>query len=282
MRNVSFSELDTAMRCPWRWHLAYVRRLAPAGEVAGYLALGLAGHHYLQNAYRTGNLDAAANWPPEVSDEVRSNLRRIMALYRPQFEADLAVHRVLGTEYRFAVTLPTPQGTRSNYRLIGRVDMVTKNRITGGIWVWDHKFTSSFRKSSFSDYQGGVYAWALARMGLPVQVVAVNHIRTKPSKSKLVRRDTYLKTATEYAAWGDFLYWQCRALPSMRTPHQQLARALDDRCSWDCEYAEICRLTLEGRLLEAREVIHNDFYVRPPRGVSQYQTKLPAAWLKEA
>lgn len=271
MIQLSFSELSCLLRCQWRWFLNYREGLLPVGVPSEPLQVGSAMHEILREGYLSGNMVI----PQSIQDgDIVKELMRIVEGYRGQLAEDLAMIEPLATEFPFIAAIPTNTGSRSNYELIGWVDLIARERMTGSLQIWDHKTTKRKPSGPFVDYQLSLYAWAMHRLGLTADTTVLNCI--KRTKAIEVDRFTYFKEPKELEAWGSAIYQVCRMRPTPKASIREISKTHDDRCGWDCDYREVCRFHAEGRFDVVDEIVKSDFAKKAPRTLANYQRKLPA------
>ena len=281
MRQVSFSQINMALRCPWKWGMFYARGLT-AKEPPEYLSLGSAMHRALAKAYRLGTFDPDT-WTkcdPPLSEENVVEMERLTKIYEPQIDLDLMEHEVLATEWPFRVPVKTRAGTRSNYLMVGWIDLITRNKESGAVWLWDHKTTKRTQTGHFLDFQLSVYAWGIWSLGLQPAGVRLNTIvRTETPK---VQRTSWFKTSQELKAWGLECYNGCCMLPPLKTPQAELAKRICRDCEWDCQLRELCRLHSEGNLDAARAIVRDEWEPKKDGRAADrktYNQRIPREWL---
>ena len=234
---VSLSAVQAFRRCQTQYHYRYVERLkrkdkAPAPE------LGIILHDYLAcyykwlqadvpaiEAHQTGLLKISADYMPEIKRfarvaervgqhdlaaellEIPGKASRIAERYylaRGQFDAERYEIIYVEQELRWQI--------RKSLRSDGRLDLVTQDRETGRVHLWDHKSTANVPDEGYRmrDLQTLLYAEKLARESpadIEIDCVLWNYIRTKeptvPEQLKaggLTRRADLDSTLEVYSA----------------------------------------------------------------------------------
>jgi len=206
--------------------------------------------------------------------------RRVIKDYADRWaHPDLEDYDVLATEWPFVVSVPTPQGVRSNFRLLGWIDLIVRNA-RGDIEVMDHKTGKSFPRSGTElsmDAQLLTYLWALRLMGVDVSVGRLNLIRL--TKETQFNRIDMLYTTERLDRWGENIYKICRSLPAPSATMDDLARSVTRTCYWDCPYYDICLLDLSGD--DIVPLISSGFQISESRRtLSSYNRSVPASWLR--
>jgi hypothetical protein len=246
-------------------------------------------HEALALYHTTGGFDPRAVYDragARPEPEIEAEMERLMGAYVAHDQAYSILGEderttVLAAEWPFVVSIPTPTGWRSNYQLIGWVDLVVRMG-NGDIWVWDHKTGKSFPSAPgiAMDAQLTSYAWALHRLGLPVAGVGLNLIKT--TKQPEVMRLRLPKMNAELDHWGEILYARCRSLPPPRVDWERQPRHPSRDCSWDCEYLTLCQLDVEGSVDAYLSVRSTDYEVhdrsRGERDLSLYSRTVPLEW----
>jgi len=287
MRLVSYSQLRTAMRCPWKWGLHYGFGWRQKKEAESEpLRIGKAMHQALACVYSAG---VPIQWPDQtnaVDVEELDDLLTLQSFYEAYAEQDLENFDILATEWPLRVAVPTPRGTRSNYLFVGWIDLIAQHKETGLISVWDHKTTKRAVNDVFVDYQLSLYAWALRRLGLTPDVVILNTIK-RPSARKPpeVLRLPVPKAPPELEGWSTRLYNMCKQVPPKGTPLEHLAKNVTRDCNWDCEFRDVCKLHNDGEIEGARGLLHADFERGEPGPTfprEEYHNRVPKAWIKRA
>jgi len=275
VRSTSYSELTTFQRCPWRWGCRYLRHLEEAEPSAG-LRIGRALHEGLASYY-TGKYP---DFKSVDSEEDRNLCRGVMRSYVEKWaDSDSHMYEVLAAEWPFVVSVPTPQGVRSNFRMLGWIDLVVRNH-RGEIEVMDHKSGKSFPRSGTElsmDAQLLTYLWALRVLGVKADTGHINLLRL--TKQPKFDRLDMLYTADRLGRWGENLYKVCRSLPAPSTTMDDLPRSVTRSCYWDCPYYDICLLDLSGD--DIAPLLSSGFQMSESRRtLSAYNRSVPDGWLR--
>lgn len=189
----SYSQLSTWDRCHFSWYLNYHEKWATT-ETKSYFVEGNVGHDLLMIYYknipltdhascvrlvkqRVSQYHNAAGSDPEKL-EIVTKIARVTKRYLEEFaHSDSLKWEFLDAEKHFEIPLLTPKGRQ--YLLEGYIDVLAREKATGRIWVWDHKFVG--RSSSFwsedmliMDSQLPTYVGALQSFNVPVFGAVVN------------------------------------------------------------------------------------------------------------
>ena len=276
---VSFSQLRCINRCTYRWGLQYRRRIysksTPEVFILGGLIHAALAQYY---AYEFVEWDAlVSDYGKPISQESLATAKRTMDAY---LDTGAAAYpgRVVGVEYPFQVPLDPPQ---NNHILVGWVDCIEKR--DGAFWLWDHKTTSRTPNApdAHAIYQLNAYAWALTQLGLAVEGVGVNYLVCLKTP-KFMR---FPMPCTDLDEWGKRLIANARLLPPADADPSYFPRTTVRDCDWDCDYKDICRLHLEGRMDAVALAVQKDFGVSTPGGddayLEQYHPYIPSWWLND-
>lgn len=183
---VSFSELKQYQTCPRSWQLGYLERWR-GPETPGAATLGKLIHAALEELYRpeaTPSERLGQAWTVlETSEDPRRDdaVRIFDAYVEWAREEDRKLNwEPVAVEWKFEVPLPL-----KGYSLKGSVDLIVRNRVSGGIIIVDHK--SSAMKYPTEDelafWPQGLdyaYAWNLLNPDDPCTGLVWNGINTKP------------------------------------------------------------------------------------------------------
>ncbi len=213
--------------CEQRYWYRYVKRLQPKVEDAAPLHLGRVLHTYLERYYaglkageppdeahglalaeiltmyegelnQLSDLAAAAGQEDlarELADLVPRATILAIAYYRVHGLEDAERHEVLYTEVKFDV--PVKDGVV----LPGRIDLVTRDRTTGDLVLWEHKSTKRIPRQQrrLCDLQTLLYHVALEIMsGDKADRVLWNYINTAPPHApKLLKKAPWISQAKD-------------------------------------------------------------------------------------
>lgn len=289
-RVVSYSELDTYRQCRLKHQLAYVERWQP-DEVAAALSRGKLFHEVLENHYQglQATMGSKGKTDPEVyREDYQPTINALLADtqsgsqteeqelvewifdgYRDLYGLDKD-WEILAVELAVEEWLPTPKGTRSSFRMKGKVDLLVKDHSTGGgLWVVDHKTCRNLPKSEKDidlDDQMAIYIKLLRMGGLDIRGAIMNFCRTQ----KLVRpmdpeeRFRRMHTARTDIELDNIIRevydtfreaYRPREGDPPRSPNP-------DTCRWRCPFTEACLAGRKGG--DTREILsetgyHQDF-----------------------
>jgi len=270
---VSYSELDALRQCRLKHQLAYKERwVGPTTSAA--LERGSLFHEVMELHYR--RLKEGIK-PAGIVQEVQtsgllsdphtggsSEMQDLVAWmytgYVEHYGGD-EDWEIIDVEFKVEEWLPTPWGTRSSFRLKGRIDVLVRdNSAGGGLWVVDHKTCKRLPRGKDLDLddQMGIYTYLLRRGGLDIRGTIYNSVRTEKlvrpmsagerfQRALTVRGDRELETmATE--AYETFLdaYRPRVHGGSTGTVHDAPRSPDPDRCGWRCSYTEACLLGRKG------------------------------------
>lgn len=298
MRDVSYSQLNTARRCRFKWGLAYLlelHRAAPRAAMDLGRLMHQALHHYYRDVYPSriafSEVQQDRFWNQLLADQEEATeladldqARALLLAYHQRYaEMDLLSDMTIqAIEYGFRVPIPTPAGTASHFRLVGYIDLLTRDR-DGQLWIWDHKTGRSFptRPSLTMDAQLSSYSFVLQRWGMPAPGVRLNLLKTtkEPQFSRLDLR----KREEEINHWGEVLYYDCRTLPLDGADWRTLQRNPNINCAWDCEYLDLCRLDMEGERNAFHDLVSMEYTSGSQRRASGVlHVKPPQNWQGDA
>jgi hypothetical protein len=166
---------------------------------------------------------------------------------------------VVGVEVPFSLWLPTEKGTRSTFRLKGRIDLLV--RWKGGLWIVDHKTGRELPKERDLDLddQMGLYTYLLRRTGLDIRGVIYNAIRTNQLQRAMTMDERFSRTITVRGE-HELETMAVEALRQFRAGHRP-RHGVDaprtpnpDTCRWRCPFTEPCLAGRKGadprRMLE--------------------------------
>lgn len=289
---VSFSQLNLLARCPWLWGLQYRAKLTPIEDASVPMQLGGLIHDGLAVHHEDPKLKKKLDWQvickgadPVPDGEILQDAAWLVDLYREHYGEE--TFTVLATEWPFAVPVKTPKKSRSNYLLIGWIDLISVDS-KGRLWIWDHKSGKSFPSviELAQDFQLSTYAWALREMGAEIGGVTLNLLRTtKKTKKERFVRDPIPKTDAELDQWGYGLYRRCREIPPPKAQWLELAKHTGKDCSW-CRAYELCHFHQTGQFGAMKDLLEAEYQRKKPRGgrgwLRQYHRKLPVAWLAKS
>lgn len=222
---VSYSTVQTVRDCEQKYVYRYIDRLSPVLEDATPLHLGTAVHTYLEVYYgllKTGQTPALAHTTAlemtgdkhtkelhdlaklaaELSqDELARSLLEIVPraltlakVYHRVHEDDIRRHEILLVEEKFLY--PVKEGVV----LPGRIDLVTRDRTTKEVILWEHKTAKRIPRveSRLGDLQTFLYNLVLEEEhGLHADVILWDYIQTVPPKPPKLLKDGTLSKASD-------------------------------------------------------------------------------------
>lgn len=181
---LSNAKVRTWRRCPKQYEFRYVLGLTPKRREAR-LEMGSWLHELLMTHYdgedwreRHRLLTARyANLFEEEREElgdIPTEAERLMRSYLLRYRHEDQSFRVIDTELDEVLTLPN--GLEFNFI----IDLIVEEA-DGGLWLWDHKFLSSFMPADFMliDAQLTRYFWGAEKLGYsPLRGVIFNEVLT--------------------------------------------------------------------------------------------------------
>lgn len=281
---VSYSELDTYRQCPLKHHLLYGQRWTKPAKEGSALAKGSLYHAVMEEHYRVikeyQDQHAGKN-PKPGSDEEKMLLHKARAAVWPllwdgkagRFHNDICDliawmyeghvenyglmldWRIVGVEHQIITPLRDERGRRTRYHLKAKLDLVVRQRSTGGLWVVDHKSGANLPNDMDLeiDDQFGLYTWAMQEVGKPVIGSLHASNRTQRNKSFMPfdtrMRLTFLnRDKTELRNLALDAYEVARAAHPPASQRPARYSSPDPRsCGWKCDVKEPHLLMRRGR-----------------------------------
>lgn len=281
---ISYSELDTYRQCPLKHTWAYKERWRRPTDPNGALAKGSLWHLVLETHYNVikthdrvseqsqtaALLEASIAVQPLLVDERNGAQTDTQILVQWMYDGYVALWGadpdwdIIGVEESFQIPLLTPAGEPTPYELKGKIDVVVRDRVTGHLWVVDHKSGANLpsQMDLEIDDQFGLYSWAMRQQGRPVLGAIHNASRTtrntadhpgytgKLSPQTLEQRNlrTFLNrtdaelTAIANDAWAVAAnaYPTGEVLPLYSSPDPR-------NCGWKCDFKEVHLISRKGR-----------------------------------
>lgn len=281
---VSYSELDTYRQCPLKHHILYGQRWTKPAKPDSALAKGSLYHKVMEEHYRViktyqenhggknpreGSEDEArlleacraAVWPILWDDQRGAFYNDVCELIAWMWEGHIEYYgtmpdwRIMGVEHQIITPLRDDRGHRTRYHLKAKIDLVVRNRSTGGLWVVDHKSGQNLPSDMDLeiDDQFGLYTWALNEVGRPVigSLHAANRTQRNKSFMHLDARMklTYLnRDKTELVNLALDAYNVARAAhPPKSAPVVRYSSPDPRQCGWKCDIKEPHLLMRRGR-----------------------------------
>lgn len=281
---VSYSELDTYRQCPLKHHILYGQRWTKPSKEGSALHKGSLYHKVMEEHYRLIKAYQDANGgknPKEGSQEEADLLEAckiechkivwdeqagryfddVAELIWWMYEGHIANYgtmpewRIMGVEHQIITPLLDNRGRSSRYHLKAKLDLVIKQRMTGGLWVVDHKSGGNLPTDMDLeiDDQFGLYTWAMRRVGRPVigSLHAAN--RTQRNKTPMTFEQrmklTYLnRDNVELDNIARDAYNVARAAHPPKSAPTPMYSSPDPRqCGWKCDLKEPHLLMRRGR-----------------------------------
>lgn len=284
---VSFSEIDTFRDCPLKHQLAYVDRWTKEPEEGTPLSRGSRWHEVLATHYQT--LREKAEWLGDGTAGAKS----VLALARTRIEeaglfdgedGELArwmyggyvemygvdpQWEILAIEHKAELPLLTTAEAKER-RAVARaappdpvrfwvkviLDLIVRDRITGKIWIVDHKSSENLNKKidlELSD-QFGIYTAGLRALGRRVLGSVYSGARTYRLKTKVApleerfRREMMYRTDIEL----DNLILDFRAATEAAYSDRPVFSSPNPReCQWKCDYRDAHLAARKGVPIEA-------------------------------
>jgi len=280
-RYVSYSQIKTALRCPWKWGLKYLEGWRMREEdYPSALKIGSAMHELLASAYRQQPPIMWGAPTTPLSPEEEKEIDRLIGVCTPSVEEDLADKEVLATEWPLQAPVLGKSGRATSFVLIGWVDLIVRG--FSGLEVWDHKTSKRMTKDLWSDFQLPLYATALRQQGANVSRVGLNII--KRTKVPEIERVSELVSQYEQRAWQRNLYAMCKCIPSENSNREDLAKVITKDCNWDCDFKEICKADCRGVSgVELDRMLDEQFdcseFVTASFPIDTYKSAIPEEWL---
>jgi PD-(D/E)XK nuclease superfamily len=261
---VSFSQVQTFLRCRLKWRYGYVLGLVPlepdkAMEMGSYLHGKLDIYYQLYRQTREPeelwglmepllleDLDLKGGTNGEMISRSMKVMWRYIHEFSPQVDAGI---ELIESEMHFEAPLTTPKGR--DFLLEGYVDLLYSHN--GQIRVRDHKTTGkagNFRKKGDTDYdmQQATYIGGLRTVGIPVfrgevtELITFNYSKYSAEPlDKLMRRTPTYRTDRAIEA---AMRWYGRVVDQMIDENEFLP-SRESGCRY-CWYRDPCTLLQEG------------------------------------
>jgi hypothetical protein len=281
---VSYSELDTFRQCPLKHYLGYTLRYTKPSKEGSALDKGSRYHLVMEEHYRLvkayqdehngknpkpnsaeyDDLMEACKiechklvWDPIKGDYIDAVADLIWWMY----EGHLSNYglmddwRIRAIEHQIITPLRDQNGRRSRYHLKAKLDLIVRDRTTGGLWVVDHKSGQNLpsQMELEIDDQFGLYTWAMREVGKPVigSLHAAN--RTQRNKSEMTFDQrmalTYLnRDEVELHNLALDAYYVARAAHPPKSQERARYSSPDPRsCGWKCDFKEPHLIMRRGR-----------------------------------
>ncbi len=285
---VSYSESDAYRQCRLKWHLGYAERWRTADTPAA-LARGTAFHaamefHYavlqardpleMPSAELCGRIHTAMVDGGLIEGEVDPVVDWMVQGYQEFYGADEA-WEILAVEVDFEIPIFDHTGAESEFYLMGRIDLIVRNRGTGKIFVVDHKTCSSLPTDKALDFdeQMALYTIAGRRMGYDIHGAVYNAVKSKQLVRAMVPSERFLR---KYITKTDFELQtvEHELVETMREAHRP--REIDpprspdsNTCNWKCNFREACLAGRKSGPVRMREFLRDTGF-RQPESVPPY------------
>lgn len=280
---VSYSELDTFRQCPLKHHLSYVRRWTKPAKEGGALDKGsmwhasvMEPHYHTVKKYQDENkgripkgkrqqcLDEAmalikSNLIDEqTGDFISETAELVMWMYEgyvQMYGTDDDEWRIIAIEHSIRLPLPDENGNPSKYVLKAKLDLIVRDRVSGLLWVVDHKSGSNLpnKMDLEIDDQFGLYTWLMRQIGKKVQGSLHNAARTQRNKGPMTLDSRMARTLLnrhdrELDNLALDAYYAARAAYPDDPNYRAKYSSPDPRsCGWKCDVKEPHLLMRTGR-----------------------------------
>jgi len=262
---VSYSELDTFRQCPLKWELAYRQRWSKPSDEGSALYRGTMFHAVLESYYdslkklreakddckrteieverlkQLGELLSLDGTQNETQVLVRWMFERYLELYGPDSEWE-----ILEVEHADEFWLPTDRGTRSRFKVKMKIDLIIKHRLTGKVWIIDHKTCKDLPNDKMLelDDQFGLYVWGMRQRGHDIAGAIHNACRTQRNKTPMKLEESFKRTML-YRTDAELETIAVEAWRTMTRAYRIPAGTADrapnsDTCRWRCGFTEPC------------------------------------------
>lgn len=284
---ITYSELRSRRRCPWRGHLEYDQRLSPVVKSPGFregtiMDAGLNAlydHHRLTGEHDVDVMLAAVDRAAEREEEriasatqlmqeewlaIRERtqlLREVAAGYVPWARSADEGLQVITRQFQADVPVVAPSGFASTkYQFRFKPDgLVVKD---GELWLWEDKAWKTVDQASLKllqmDEQCGMYLWGLRRLidrrEAPEEVM--DAFRQHGYPAGVIYNVLRKKTPTVPKQLKDGSTSRDKAVD---TTHEVYLQTLLDRGQDPADYAEILGLLREkGQTFFVRQEVHRN------------------------
>lgn len=161
---------------------------------------------------------------------------------------------ILEVEMALEDWLPTETGTRSTFRMKGKVDLLIKdNSAGGGLWVVDHKTCKDMPKAKDVDFddQTAVYTYLLRKRGYDIRGAIFNFCRTAKLKRAMEMKERFARPLTVRVP-EELETMALEVLDTFRDAYKPRKRLPPrspntDTCNWRCPFKEPCLMARKGR-----------------------------------
>lgn len=280
---VSYSELDTFRQCPLKHFILYGQRWTKPAKEGSALQKGSLYHAVQEEIFRmiksyqdlnkgknprAGSEEEAMLYDqiwlkiwPLLKDQQTGEQSDIQGLIewmiRGWFEKFglMDQWRILGVEHQIITPLRDERGHRTRYHLKAKIDLIIRDRESGGRWVVDHKSGANLPTDMDLeiDDQFGLYTWAMNEVGKPVTGTIHAANRTQRNKGPMAldtrMKLTYLnRDKVELTNLALDAYYVARAAHPPKSGERTRYSSPDPRqCGWKCDLKEPHLLMRRGR-----------------------------------
>lgn len=282
---LSYSQLQTADRCAYKWYVKYQMKLNPKQANTKYLDRGNYVHAFLNDLHRSViNLGMSQEqWLEERLDlillEIIDSLDfadqaqyvyNAMKVVQRYCRTDiLGGHTPVGSEEHFfvLVDLPPRQGENQNRQFVlqGYIDLLTIDP-KSLVWVWDHKAPEKLwaKTRSWMAIQLPIYLILLRANGVAVHGTVINQLNAYNYKNfdnepneKLYDRIFQVWTPAQLTnIWAEFLALASFVL-DLREGRVPARRSIRDEDCYKCELFRPCNAHLAGEDLQTSVEVHS-------------------------
>lgn len=276
----SYSQVGVWNRCHFSWFLNYHEKWAPI-ETKSYFVEGSVGHDlfmiYYKNIALASHRDCISLVKTRVGEYLRaagsdpdklkivSTIARVVKGYLEDFApAEDRKWDILDAEKEFLIPLKSPKGRTFN--LEGKIDILARDKSTGRIYVWDHKFIGRGRFYSQSqlvmDNQTPTYIAALQLMGIPVFGAIMNQLNKHDYKEPATEEQLY-RRASIYHTESELkmrLYELGQLVDELEDCKETgiYRRSLGRDCA-DCFFQDPCVLLMKAPEITVDQAMGTDF-----------------------
>lgn len=270
IHTVSNSEIDCFRQCPKKHEFTYKQFWVPPA-VGPALVKGTLWHKVLETHFdylklcQDGEMAVDAKYLhklvsahiyDERGDYQSEHAELIEWMYKGYLEKwpireELAEYKILAVEHAFEFWLPTPRGTRSNYKVRMKLDLVVETRKDRRIWLVDHKSGKDLPTDKMLelDPQFSLYTWGLRKAGKKIfgQIHDVARTLKYKDESKPQPLDERFRRTMMYRTDEQLDQIAHDAYRSARRAYQtklgDAERCFNsDTCRWRCDFTEPCLL----------------------------------------
>lgn len=294
-RTISWSEIQTFRACP-RKHLYSAKmrlQMTPPDHTA--LGKGILYHEVLEVHYRALMRGEDPAVPVKEFVAKRRQQGRnpeVMDLVEWMYQGHLDMYgldddwEIIAVEFPFEFPLLERDGSRSMFRVKGKIDIVVRNRRTGRVFVVDTKTGANLPKNKELDLddQFTLYMWGLRQLGYKPFAAIWSAARTtrnkgdypgavaewealkaagekpgaKPKVQTLDERFDRITLARTPREMDEVAYDVLASAKTAYSVDNQHERHYDtERCRWACGYTEGCLIGRKTNEVRGREFLYD-------------------------